>query len=737
MPKLSRRSFLLGAASALAISGILLPMREAKALNSMKIGQNMGGLIYSTTEQPFLNIVKNGALWACNGTTTGSYVDKSNFNLDDSGYFTDLVPKVGSQAAADGNATFSGCSFLVLNALFAASGQSTLYPSGTYAFSYEGAGTLSYTIASDCTGTFSGGGRDVLTCTPSQTGIRIFLFATDPGASGNNLRNFRLVQTGTNETLLNAGEIFNPAFITKTQNYNGPLRLMDWNSTNTNNQVNWSDRAPANWFSWGDTFSSGFGTVPYEVMAALGNKLGIDIWVNMPVLSTATYWSNAGALFFSGTQSGSFTGSITTTTLTTSSVTGKIYPGDTVFSTGFATDPIIIAQLTGTKNGAGTYQLSASGSAGSSAMTSGWPALSSARNIYVEDGNEVWQFTALGLPAFSEAVNAFAALPGLQNTLATFTGFIDNGAGSGSPSGVAGTVLTCTASCTGIAVSANNIFGSGVTSNTQATASLGGNRWTINNSQLVNPAEAMTQGDAYLACCVIGHSRRSVLIGQAFRTAFSGSASRVKRVLGLQFSVTGAGSNGDRMYSLLASDWSNPTPTEWSGKAGSTTNMDYLATAPYFLSDIPGTDTLTQFFALAAPDVTNTINVCTADKNNLVGLGASTSQLITYEGGQSYYANDANKNTLYAQANNDSRMYDLYFNSYLPGIQANCGYFAFVHLSDGGQPYSNNVPGINGNFGVWENVFQTTVYPQAPKYNALMDFINQSIPIFTGFQVHR
>lgn len=60
------------------------------------------------------------------------------------------------------------------------------------------------------------------------------------------------------------------------------------------------------------------------------------------------------------TPNAAFTGSVSSTTLTASAVTGAIQPGGTITGGGIVAGTVILAQLTGTTNGAGTYQVSVS-----------------------------------------------------------------------------------------------------------------------------------------------------------------------------------------------------------------------------------------------------------------------------------------------------------------------------------------------------------------------------------------
>lgn len=73
-------------------------------------------------------------------------------------------------------------------------------------------------------------------------------------------------------------------------------------------------------------------------------------------------------------RTASFTGSIATTTLTVSAVSaGTIYPSMQISGTGVTAGTRIVAQLTGTTGGAGTYTVSASQTVSSTTMTGDLP----------------------------------------------------------------------------------------------------------------------------------------------------------------------------------------------------------------------------------------------------------------------------------------------------------------------------------------------------------------------------
>ena len=89
-----------------------------------------------------------------------------------------------------------------------------------------------------------------------------------------------------------SGKLFNPAFVAKVRAFDG-LRYMDWQATNTNQVVRWSDRTQLStrtWYGWID------GCVPVEALVALANESKTDAWLCVPtfadddyVLQLATY----------------------------------------------------------------------------------------------------------------------------------------------------------------------------------------------------------------------------------------------------------------------------------------------------------------------------------------------------------------------------------------------------------------------------------------------------------------
>lgn len=101
-----------------------------------------------------------------------------------------------------------------------------------------------------------------------------------------------------------------------------------------------------------------------------------------------TDYSNGISL---SSRTASFTGSIATTTLTVSAISaGSIYPSMQISGTGVTAGTRIVAQLTGTTGGAGTYTVSASQTVASTAMTGDLPS----RIQVAQDGIYNAQFSA-------------------------------------------------------------------------------------------------------------------------------------------------------------------------------------------------------------------------------------------------------------------------------------------------------------------------------------------------------
>lgn len=230
------------------------------------LGIELNDVVYYSSEQPFLNIMKAGS-WV---TSTSSIYDTGEENLlqlDADGYPTSMLGPAGAPV------TFTMVQTPLLLGL-----PSPYYLAGNYVVLYDGTGTLAYKSA---TLVSHSPGRDVINLTANREGFFLQIKATDPGHTGDYIRNIRIAYASS-EALLESGEIFNPTFIDRIQPFR-LLRFMVWMRTNNSLQSAWTGRPGPN-----NAFWSVKG-VPVEVMVSLLNKVHADGWFNMPAMATDDY----------------------------------------------------------------------------------------------------------------------------------------------------------------------------------------------------------------------------------------------------------------------------------------------------------------------------------------------------------------------------------------------------------------------------------------------------------------
>lgn len=265
-------SFLIAICAATAAGAQIVQFSGAPTGSSL--GMNLATIAYYSSEQPFLNIVKNTSQWAATGANTTDIV------LDANGYPT-AIPGGASDVYTN--------IYLGMN--------SPYYPSGQYIALYDCTGcTVVY--SNDASKTSGTPGRDVLTVTPSGAGIHVSITAT--GTAPNNFRNFRLVEAQY-ESLLAGGEVFHPTFLARVSGFKG-FRFMDWMRTNELGiALAWSARPTTTQAFYGVSGTqivySGSVTIPagapIETQVALCNRASSTrCWFNLPVGVDDTYVTN-------------------------------------------------------------------------------------------------------------------------------------------------------------------------------------------------------------------------------------------------------------------------------------------------------------------------------------------------------------------------------------------------------------------------------------------------------------
>ncbi len=153
-----------------------------------------------------------------------------------------------------------------------------------YVLSYDGTGTITLNAAGAQVSIVSSEpGRIVFSVSGApDAGLQMSITSTDPDHTGDYIRDISMVPE-KDEALAATGEIFNPDFLATIDDAR-EIRFMDWMTTNSSTQVDWSDRPQVSDYSW----ALGKG-VPVEVMVQLANQIGAEPWFNMPAEANDDY----------------------------------------------------------------------------------------------------------------------------------------------------------------------------------------------------------------------------------------------------------------------------------------------------------------------------------------------------------------------------------------------------------------------------------------------------------------
>lgn len=248
---------------------LMSTMITVPARGAMKVGINIDSVTDSSTAWVFVDVFRHSREWISKRT-------------DGSGQFNS-----GAPVPQDSNGWPT-------RAPFTSGGVQhwphTLMPAwiaGDYTIRVTGSGTLRVraTGSSPITRTFTGGTNTFTINSPNAYGtIYIEILQTDP--NGNHLRDFRVWLPG----YANSSVTFHPAFKSSLAHFN-TIRFMDWGRTNSNTQVNWTDRTRTNHAT--QTRSVG---VALEYMIQLANETGKNMWVCVPHAATNAYVSSMAAM---------------------------------------------------------------------------------------------------------------------------------------------------------------------------------------------------------------------------------------------------------------------------------------------------------------------------------------------------------------------------------------------------------------------------------------------------------
>jgi hypothetical protein len=287
---------LLGFANLLLALSATVSVHASTASNANSpLGINLMNMNYYNAEQPFLNVFKTTGVTKASPTgwwthTTNSFDtgEEAYLQLDANGYPTTLT---ASSSDPHSPQLFTSVGVLLFRNLpNANAGTGLPYRAGQYVVLYDGQGTLTYGF--DAKLVSSAAGRDVITVAkPTSGGIDLRITATDPSHSGNYIRNIRVVKA-EEESLLAAGNVFEPYFLNLMKNFR-VLRSIQWLEIDDAGGLltTWASRPQLTDGGWG-----GPSGVPIEAVLQLCNAVGADCWVNIPHQANSDYVSQMATL---------------------------------------------------------------------------------------------------------------------------------------------------------------------------------------------------------------------------------------------------------------------------------------------------------------------------------------------------------------------------------------------------------------------------------------------------------
>lgn len=217
---------------------------------------------------PFLDIMKTARPWL--GHLPGQFGGIEYEALVEGGYIDAQGWVLGLPRTAGSVGT------MILTDLPEAAAPST---EGRYVLQYDGAGVIEAT--GRATNVRYGRGEVRFDFTPGPGSVELRIQRTD---AANPMRNITVVREDRLD-LFQGGAVFNPDFTALMAPFD-TLRFMDWMETNDSAQARWEDRPLVTDASWAHK------GVPLEVMLALANSLGKNLWVNIPHLADDEYIRN-------------------------------------------------------------------------------------------------------------------------------------------------------------------------------------------------------------------------------------------------------------------------------------------------------------------------------------------------------------------------------------------------------------------------------------------------------------
>lgn len=229
-------------------------------LQNPSLAMGLDGIADWSPQHPFVDRMKTARNWV--GHLPGRWGGWTSEDLINGGYLDEHGWIWGIPPDLDSVETY----------ILTDQAKQSLGLKGRYRVTFDGRGDLAVT----------GRGRVVkrsegeiwFTYTPGDGSVGLKIRQTDPDRTGDYIRNITVVHE-KHIPLYQVGALFNPDWIAHVQDLR-LVRFMDWMETNGSDIVSWDQRPLVTDFSYD------WRGVPAEVMLALANEIGVDMWVNVP-----------------------------------------------------------------------------------------------------------------------------------------------------------------------------------------------------------------------------------------------------------------------------------------------------------------------------------------------------------------------------------------------------------------------------------------------------------------------
>ena len=246
-----------------SLEGTFLPTLKSNG-TPPAVGVGLAPVADWSTQQPFIDIMKTARPWL--GHLPGQfggmgYEDLQARNvLDPQGWPVRIPPELSSIGTLLLTDMPEAAVSLAGRYLLRFDGEGIVEVSGRAENKRYGKGEVSFSYAPG----------------PGSVDIRI-----QRSSNADPVRNITVVKE-ENQSRLDAGERFNPAWLARIGGFSG-LRFMDWMAVNDSTLSDWHERPrPTDvTYAWQG--------VPIEVQVELANELQIDPWFNIPHLATDSF----------------------------------------------------------------------------------------------------------------------------------------------------------------------------------------------------------------------------------------------------------------------------------------------------------------------------------------------------------------------------------------------------------------------------------------------------------------